>query len=177
MNRGNEISQCLSLHSGITLLCGKQRLFMKIIKLSTRIKFLLVAFFLCMMAMFLFVNRNEIFWKMLKKKNCDVAVYDFAGKNAMPFAARFFYQKSKNEFLISKFGENEKVSAEFLGWPLQEGDLAWCIWSGNTLTENDFELLARKLNLNTGFEIFRYVYGNNERKLFIVDIVSEFKKN
>lgn len=114
---------------------------------------------------------------MLKKKNCDVAVYDFAGKNAMPFVVRFFYQKSKNKFLISKFGENEKVAAEFLGWPLQEGDLAWCIWSGNTLTENDFELLARKLDLDAGFEIFRYVYGNNARKLFIVDIVSEFKNN
>ena len=138
---------------------------MKNIKLSTRIKFSLAAFFLCMMAMLLFFNRDEIFWEMLKKKNCDVAVYDFAGKNAMPFVARFFYQKSKNKFLISKFGENEKVAAEFLGWPLQEGDLAWCIWSGNTLTENDFELLARKLDLDTGFEIFRYVYGNNEHKL------------
>ena len=53
---------------------------MKIIKLSTRIKFLVAAFFLCMMTIFLFVDRNEIFWNMLKKKNCDVAVYDFAGK-------------------------------------------------------------------------------------------------
>ena len=150
---------------------------MKNIKFLTRIKFLLAAFFLCMMAMLLFFNRDEIFWEMLKKKNCDVAVCDFAGKNAMPFVARFFYQKSKNEFLISKFGENEKSAAEFLGWPLQEGDLAWCIWSGNTLTENDFELLARKLDLDTGFEIFRYVYGNNEHKLFVLDIVSEFKNN
>ncbi len=77
---------------------------MKIIKLSTRIKFLLAAFFLCMLAMLLFAGRNEIFWEMLKKKNCDVAVYDFAGKNAMPFVARFFYQKSKNEFLIRAEG-------------------------------------------------------------------------
>lgn len=97
----------------------------KNIKLSTRIKFSLAAFFLCMVAIFLFAGRNEIFWKMLKKKNCDIAVYDFAGKNAMPFVARFFYKESKNKFLISKFGENEKVAAEFLGWPLQEGDLAW----------------------------------------------------
>ena len=150
---------------------------MKNIRLSTRIKFSLAAFFLCMVAIFLFFNRDEIFWEMLKKKNCDVAVYDFAGKNAMPFVARFFYQKSKNEFLISKFGENEKVAAEFWGWPLQEGDLAWCIWSGNNLTENDFELLVRKLDLDTGFEIFRYIYGNNEHKLFVLDIVSESKNN
>lgn len=131
-------------------------------------------FFLCMMAMVLFINRDEIFWKMLKKKDCDLASYDFAGKSAMPFVSRFFYRKSKNEFLISKFGENEKVAAEFLGWPLQEGDFAWCIWSGNTLTESDFELLVRKLNLNSGFELFQYIYGNYERKLLVLDIASKF---
>lgn len=98
-------------------------------------------------------------------------------KMPCPLLHVFSIKESKNKFLISKFGENEKVAAEFLGWPLQEGDLAWCIWSGNTLTENDFELLARKLDLDTGFEIFRYVYGNNEHKLFVLDIVSEFKNN
>ena len=81
---------------------------MKNIKLLTRIKFSLVAFFLCMMAMLLFFNRDEIFWEMLKKKNCDVAVYDFAGKNAMPFVARFFYKGSKNEFLISKLAKMKR---------------------------------------------------------------------
>lgn len=131
-------------------------------------------FFLCMMAMFLFINRDEIFWKMLKKKDCDLAIYDFAGRSGMPFLPRFFHQKSKNGFLVSKFGENEKVAAEFLGWPLQEGDLAWCIWSHNALTENDLELLVRKLNLNSGFELFQYIYGNYERKLLVLDIASKF---
>ena len=140
-----------------------------------QIKFLIAILFFCMVTIFLLINRNEIFWKMLKNKNCDIGIYDSVGKNGMPFVSQFFHRKSKNQFLISKFDKNEKVAAEFLGWPLQEGDLAWCIWSNNSLTQNDCELLVEKLNLISGFEIFQYVYGNNKRKKFVLNIASELE--
>lgn len=149
--------------------------YMKKIKVFMRIKFLLAILFFFVVAMFLFININEIFWKMLKKKNFDISIYDFSGKSSMPLVSQFFYKKSKNQFLISKFSKSEKVAAEFLGWPLQEGDLAWCIWSHNALTENDYELLVRKLNLNNGFEIFRYIRGNSEHKFSILNIVSKLE--
>ncbi len=145
-------------------------------KVSAQIKFLITIFLFCIMAIFLLVNSNEIFWMILKKKNYDIATYDFVGIRGMPFVSRFFYKKSKNQFLISKFNKSEKVAAEFLSLPLQEGDLAWCIWSNNTLTEDDCELLVQKLDLNNGFEIFQYIYGNNEHKLFVLNAVSKLEE-
>lgn len=149
---------------------------MKKIKVSMQMKFLIAILFFCMVTIFLLINHNEIFWKMLKNKNFDIGIYDSVGKNGMPFVSQFFHKKSKNQFLISKFDKNEKVAAEFLGWSLQEGDLAWCIWSNNNLTQNDCELLVQKLNLDSGFEIFQYIYRNSEHKLLVLSIASKLKE-
>lgn len=145
-------------------------------KVSAQIKFLVSIFFSCIMTIFLLANRNEIFWRVLKEESYDIAIYDFEGIRDMPFVSRFFYKKSKNQFLMSKFNKSEKVAAEFLGLPLREGDLAWCIWSNNTLTEDDCKLLVQKLDLNNGFEIFQYIYGNNEHKLFVLNAVSKLEE-
>ena len=45
------------------------------------------------------------------------------------------------------------------------------------MTQNDCELLVEKLSLNSGFEIFQYIYGDNERKKFILNIVSKLEEN
>ena len=41
------------------------------------------------------------------------------------------------------------------------------------MTQNDYELLVEKLDLDSGFEIFQYIYGNNKRKKFVLNIASK----
>jgi len=140
-------------------------------RLKKNITFLLfsiISFFL------IFVARDEIFWKILvRERNYDIGNYELTGTQGMPLSCMYFCKDSKNKFLISKFGKTRNVQIEFLGCPLVEGDLAWCIWSNNTLSEEDYEKIIQKFNVNTGFGVFQYVYKNEKHKKNVLNYIFE----
>lgn len=141
-------------------------------KYFMKIKFLVI--FNIFLVFLILVNADEIFWRILTQQmGYDIGNYELIGYQDMPLSCRYFCRKSKNQFLISKFGECKNVYIEFLGYPLAEGDLAWCIWSSNTLSEKDYENIAEKFNVITGIGVFHYIYKNEEHKNNILNYLSE----